>query len=74
MAPGRRICIFLFKFTTVDSNPILHFPPSKINESFLPNSSKTSLEHTGLTADDKFALGIAKGNFKLPNNFLIILF
>ena len=59
---------------TVDSIPILVFPPSIIMFTFLFNSSKTSNAFTGLKLDERFALGIASGNLINFNTERIILF
>ena len=47
----------------VDSKPILHLPPSKINLILFLNSSTTSFAEVGLNLDDIFALGAARGYF-----------
>ena len=56
----------------MDSRPIDDLPPSKINLIFLPKSSLTSDEQTALTFFERFALGAARGNFKIFNKFLVI--
>ena len=71
--PGRKICGVPVKSITVDSIPILQIPPFIINLSFSLNSSKTSFGLTGLTPEDLFALGIARGNFIFFNKVLTIL-
>ena len=72
--PGLKIFGVEVKSTTVDSSPILQLPPFKINFKDPLNSSATSFAETGLTLVDLLALGIANGNFKDFNIFLIILF
>ena len=74
MTPGLKILIFPYKFTTVDSNPIIDLPPSKINFILFPNSSFTSEAFIGLTFVDKLALGIARGNLNRFSYFLIVVF
>ena len=59
--PSLKILGLSIKLTIVDSKPILHLPPSKINLILFPNSSKTSFLDTGLTFEDIFALGAARG-------------
>ena len=66
MFPGLRIIGLLVKSITVDSSPNLHLPPSSINLTLFPNSSKTSKADVGLSLDEIFALGAARGTF---NNF-----
>ena len=58
------------KSTIVDSKPILHGPPFNINLIFFPNSSTTSSALVGLSLEEIFALGAAKGTFKIFNKFL----
>ena len=72
--PGLNIFALEVKSITVDSNPILQLPPSKINFKEPLNSLATSLAETGLIWVDLFALGIAKGKFKHFNIFRIVLF
>ena len=57
------LCNFVTSIT-VDSIPILDLPPSIIIFNFFLNSSNTSEALTGLRLEEKFALGIANGNFK----------
>ena len=59
--PNLNMVGLLVRWIIVDSNPILHFPPSKINFIPSPNSSFTSLAWTALSLVEIFALGAAKG-------------
>ena len=45
-----------------------------MNLILFPNSSTTSLQSVGLTAEEIFALGIANGKFNLFKRLLIVLF
>ena len=54
----------------VDSRPILHLPPLRINLTLLLNSSITSYAEVGLNLDDIFALGAAKGKLNFLRSFL----
>ena len=67
--PGLNIFGLFVTSITVDSIPILDLPPSIIIFNFFLNSSNTSEALTGLRLEEKFALGIANGNFK---NFKIV--
>ena len=71
IAPCLKIVGLTVKSTIVDSNPILQRPPSSIKLTLLPNSSTTSLAQVGLNLEEIFALGAARGNFNIFNNFLI---
>ena len=71
--PCRNIVGLLVKSIIVDSKPILHCPPSSINLILLPNSSITSFAHVGLSLDEIFALGAARGKFNILSNFLAVL-
>ena len=61
------------KSIIVDSSPILQRPPLSINLTLFPNSSNTSLAEVGLSFDEIFALGAARGTFKILSNFLTTL-
>ena len=61
------------KSIIVDSKPILHWPPSSINLILPPNSSLTSLAHVGLSLDEIFALGAARGTSNILSKFLATL-
>ena len=61
------------KSIIVDSNPILHLPPSITNFILLSNSSITSFAEVGLNFEDIFALGAARGTFKILSKCLAIL-
>ena len=63
----------LVKSTIVDSKPILHCPPLSINFIFFLNSSTTSSAEVGLNLEDTFALGAARGTFKILSKFLATL-
>ena len=71
--PGLNIFGLLVKSIIVDSKPILLFPPSKINLILFLNSSTTSFDEVGLSLEDIFALGAARGTFNKLSNFLAIL-
>ena len=71
--PGLKIWGKLVKSITVDSIPILDLPPSITNFTFFLNSSTTSKASTGLTLEDLFALGIAKGKLIFFKIVLITL-
>ena len=68
--PGLNILILDVKSTTVDSRPIADLFPFRIIFKEFPNSLATSSAVTGLTLVDLFALGIARGNFKIFNILL----
>ena len=59
--PNLNILGFLIRLIIVDSNPMLHLPPSKIYLTFDPNSSFTSEALTALNPVEIFALGAANG-------------
>ena len=62
IGPGRRIAGTLFvRSRTVDSSPILHFPPSRMGGQFSPKESETSCGVVELTLEKRFALGAARG-------------
>ena len=73
MIPCLKIVGLPVKSTIVDSNPILHWPPSSINLTWFPNSSTTSLAQVGLSLDEIFALGAARGTSNILSNFLATL-
>ena len=59
--PSLKIVGFFIRSIIVDSNPILHLPPSRIYFILEPNSSFTSFACTVLNLLEIFALGAAKG-------------
>ena len=59
--PNLNIEGLLVRLIIVDSNPILHFPPSNIYFILEPNSSLTSVACTALNPVEIFALGAANG-------------
>ena len=63
----------LVKSIIVDSSPILHCPPSSTNLILFLNSSTTSFAQVGLSLDAIFALGAARGTFKILSKFLATL-
>ena len=71
--PGLRIFGFPVKSITVDSIPILDFPPSIIIFIFFPKSSNTSIALTGLSLVEIFALGMASGKLEYFSTDLTIL-
>ena len=60
---------------TVDSIPTFDFPPSIIILNFFLNSSNTSSAFTGLSFEERFALGMARGKFEnLSIDFMTLWF
>ena len=73
MMPCLKIVGLPVKSIIVDSKPILHEPPLSINLILFPNSSTTSLAQVGLSFEEMFALGAARGKFNILSKFLATL-